>query len=168
MLAINGSIEAARAGEFGKGFVVVSTDIRNLARESAENADRIKDIVKAIQDQIVRVRGDLGAIADAAAAEGEKNKTIAANLDVIAKDMGVCSYGNKEILNGADEIVRVVKEVQTGVEQISTAAQELPAPRGEATGAAREQAKGAERAGRRNRGNRLAGRRTAGSKLDLR
>ena len=44
MLAVNGSVEAARAGEFGKGFAVVSTDIRNLARESAENADRIKDL----------------------------------------------------------------------------------------------------------------------------
>ncbi|MBE7199693.1 MAG: methyl-accepting chemotaxis protein, partial [Parafilimonas terrae] len=53
MLAVNGSIEAARAGEFGKGFMVVSTDIRNLARDSSENAERIKDLVKAIQDQIV-------------------------------------------------------------------------------------------------------------------
>ena len=51
MLAVNGSVEAARAGEFGKGFAVVSTDIRNLARDCAENADRIKDTVKAIQDR---------------------------------------------------------------------------------------------------------------------
>ena len=47
MLAVNGAIEAARAGEFGKGFVVVSTDIRNLAHDSSENAERIKDMVKA-------------------------------------------------------------------------------------------------------------------------
>ena len=144
MLAVNGSVEAARAGEFGKGFAVVSTDIRNLARDSAENAERIKDTVKAIQDQIVRVRGDLSNIADAAAIEGEKNKIIAANLVTIANDVTIVLEGNKEIVNGTDDIVRVVKEVQTGVEQVSAAAQEATRAAGEASGAAREQAKGAE------------------------
>ena len=33
MLAVSGSVEAARAGDLGKGFAVVSKDIRNLARE---------------------------------------------------------------------------------------------------------------------------------------
>ena len=45
MLAVNGSVEAARAGDFGKGFAVVSKDIRSLARDSGENAGRIKDTV---------------------------------------------------------------------------------------------------------------------------
>ena len=74
MLAVNGSVEAARAGEFGKGFAVVSTDIRNLARDSAENADRIKDIVKAIQDQIVNVRDDLQEIVESADPRGGKEQ----------------------------------------------------------------------------------------------
>ena len=33
MLAVSGSVEAARAGDLGKGFAVVSKDIRNLARD---------------------------------------------------------------------------------------------------------------------------------------
>ena len=36
MLAVSGSVEAARAGDFGKGFAVVSKDIRSLARDSGE------------------------------------------------------------------------------------------------------------------------------------
>ncbi len=142
MLAVNGSVEAARAGEFGKGFAVVSTDIRNLARESAENADRIKDTVKAIQDQIVTVRGDLAEIAEAATIEVEKNKQIAGNLEGVAKDMVVVLAGNKEILAGSEEILRVTKEVQTGVEQVAAAAQEAGRASSEATDAAKEQAKG--------------------------
>ena len=49
MLAVSGSVEAARAGDFGKGFAVVSKNIRNLARDCGENAGRVKDIVRAIQ-----------------------------------------------------------------------------------------------------------------------
>ncbi len=144
MLAVNGSVEAARAGEFGKGFAVVSTDIRNLARDSAENADRIKDTVKAIQDQIGQVRRDLEDIGNAAAAEVEKNKVISTDLEAAAKDVLVVLKGNKEILEGADEILRMDKEVQTGVEQIAAAAQQTTRATGEAGVAAKQQSKGAE------------------------
>ncbi|SEH25608.1 methyl-accepting chemotaxis protein [Magnetospirillum fulvum] len=144
MLAVNGSVEAARAGEFGKGFAVVSTDIRNLARDSAENADRIKDTVKAIQDQIGAVRRDLEDIAAAATLEVEKNKAIAADLDITARDIEMVLAGNRGILDGAEDIVRVVKEVQTGIEQIAAAAQQTTRATTEASSAAREQSKGAE------------------------
>jgi methyl-accepting chemotaxis protein len=44
MLAVNGNVEAARAGEYGRGFSVVAGDIRSLANESSESADKIKDL----------------------------------------------------------------------------------------------------------------------------
>ncbi|MHC2103725.1 methyl-accepting chemotaxis protein [Methylobacterium sp. CM6246] len=144
MLAVNGSVEAARAGEFGKGFAVVSTDIRNLARDSAENAERIKDTVKAIQDTIVFVRGDIQEIADGAASEVEKSGAISRNFDTVIKDMAEVLGGNREILSGADGITRMVREVQTAIEQVAAAAQQAARTSAEAGIAASEQGKGAE------------------------
>jgi methyl-accepting chemotaxis protein len=144
MLAINGSIEAARAGEFGKGFMVVSTDIRNLARESAENADRIKDVVKATQDQIVAVRRDLEQIAAAAEIEVQKNKAITSNLATVEQDMAIVLTGNEEILKGADIILTAVQEAQKATQQIAVAADLASKSATEAASAAKQQSRGAE------------------------
>jgi methyl-accepting chemotaxis protein len=144
MLAINGSIEAARAGEFGKGFMVVSTDIRNLARESAENADRIKDVVKATQDQIVAVRRDLEQIAAAAEVEVQKNKSITINLAKVEQEMGLVLGANEQIVSGAAEILTAVQEAQKGTQQIAVAADQASQGAGEAATAAKEQSRGAE------------------------
>jgi methyl-accepting chemotaxis protein len=52
MLAISGSIEAARVGDFGKGFAVVSADIRTLAQDSDTNIEKINDIVDIMNNEI--------------------------------------------------------------------------------------------------------------------
>ena len=46
LLSLNASIEAARAGEMGKGFAVVAEEIRGLADQSKESADKIRGIVE--------------------------------------------------------------------------------------------------------------------------
>ncbi|MQY52578.1 methyl-accepting chemotaxis protein [Rhodocyclus tenuis] len=144
MLAVNGSIEAARAGEFGKGFVVVATDIRNLAHDSAENADRIKDLVKAVQDQIGTVGRDLDEIMNAASREVETAKTVTAGLVTIENDIAVVDSGAREILTASEEIAAAVTQVKTGIEQISAAAQEADKAATEASAAAKQQSQGAE------------------------
>lgn len=44
LLALNASIEAARAGEAGKGFAVVAEEIRNLADNSRQAVDKIRQV----------------------------------------------------------------------------------------------------------------------------
>ena len=144
MLAVNGAIEAARAGEFGKGFVVVATDIRNLAHDSSENADRIKDLVKAVQDQIGVVGRDLDEIVASAVTEVEKAKTTTADLVSIETDIQVVEKGTQEILSASEEIAAALGQVKKGIEQISAAATEADKAATEASTAAQQQAKGAE------------------------
>jgi methyl-accepting chemotaxis protein len=144
MLAVNGSIEAARAGEYGKGFVVVATDIRNLAHDSAENADRIKDLVKSVQDQIGVVARDLGEIMASAAAEAEKAKSITNSLVSIETNIQSVDDGAREISAAANEIGVAVSQVKTGIDQISAAAEEAEKSVTEAATAAKQQSKGAE------------------------
>ena len=144
ILAVNGSIEAARAGEFGKGFVVVATDIRNLAHDSAENADRIKDLVKAVQDQIGVVGRDLEEIISAALAEAQKATVITRNLDSMAGDIASVEVGSSDILKSAEEISASITQVKSGIDQISAAAQEAEHAAQEAAAAAKQQSQGAE------------------------
>jgi len=142
MLAINGSIEAARAGEFGRGFSVVAGDIRALANESAENADKIKDLVRAIQNQIQRVSADTDASSKASFAEVEKSKKTTINLNIIEENIVKILEGTHEIQAGAEESQVALEQATKGVDQISTAAQEASSGAEQAATAASQQSKG--------------------------
>ena len=144
MLAVNGAIEAARAGEYGKGFAVVATDIRNLAQDAAENAETIKDLVKAIQDQIALVVRDMDEIGKTALAEVEKAKGTTQKLEQVEGDMATVLDGNKGIGEIGVKLEAMVAETQKGIEQIGTAAEQASKLVLEAQTAAQEQSKGAE------------------------
>jgi methyl-accepting chemotaxis protein len=143
MLAVTGAVEAARAGEYGKGFAVVSTDIQNLANDAAENAEQIKDQVKAIQDQLATVRIDLGQISDNSLQEAERAKKSTSVLVVIEGDMAEVLKGNEAILQAATEIAAASGQARKGIDQIATAAQEAEKAAIQASTAAKQQSQGA-------------------------
>jgi len=144
MLATNGSIEAARAGEYGKGFVVVSTDIRNLATESQQNADRIKEVVKAVQDQIATVRSDLQEISETAKSEVDKAAFVTEALGACATEMAGVLERNRETRKEAGEIVTALGLAKQAIEQISAAAEQANKASVESGSAAEEQSRGAQ------------------------
>ncbi|HEU5046639.1 MAG TPA: methyl-accepting chemotaxis protein [Rickettsiales bacterium] len=52
LLALNATIEAARAGDSGRGFAVVAAEVKNLAKQAAQNSKELRiDVIKEIQTQ---------------------------------------------------------------------------------------------------------------------
>jgi methyl-accepting chemotaxis protein len=144
MLAVTGAVEAARTGESGRGFAVVSADIRVLSRDSAENADRIKQSVRLAQAQIAAVRRTLEDIASAAQTELGRQAGLEARLDAASAGMDAIKAGSADILSGAQEVVAALGQVLAGTQQIAAAAEESSGAAAEAATAARQQASGAE------------------------
>lgn len=142
MLAVNGSIEAARAGEFGRGFSVVAVDIRALANESAENTDKIKDLVRGIQNQIQRVSSDTELSSKMSFSEVEKAKKSAHNLNIIEENLIKILSGSKDIQKASDESLVALEQAKKGVDQIAIAAEQARSGAQQASNAASEQSKG--------------------------
>jgi methyl-accepting chemotaxis protein len=141
MLAVNGFIEAATAGEHGRGFSVVAGDIRNLATESAENADKIKDLVRDIQMQMGKVVTEMAQSEAAsrksnegAALAAQKNALVTKELEDIAKNRVVYLKSIDESKTAIAEDVREAKRV---MEVIGSAQQQID----QAARVAQEQAK---------------------------
>ena len=144
MLAVSGNVEAARSGEYGRGFSVVAGDIRSLANESSENADRIKDLVKNVQAQIAKVAADIEMAGSKGRAEVDRAKASTANLEKITRDSDVVVSDIREIGKAAVEAAAGLAQAGTASQQIATAAEETSRASTEAAGAAEQALKAAQ------------------------
>ena len=144
MLAVSGAVEAARSGETGRGFALVSNDIRSLAREAAESVERIKDTVRGILDQIALLRRDLEQIIAAGEIEVQSNIAVVKTLQDMTGEIDALGNANKVIQQGAEAILAAAGETAAAARQIATAAEEASSASRQAATASAQQAQGAD------------------------
>lgn len=144
MLAVSGAVEAARAGDSGRGFTVVSKNIRGLAREASESADQAKDTTRGIMEQISSVRRNLEQIVDMTVAEVEKNRATTTSWIKIDAEVALLAEANGAIEKGADAILAAVTQIVAAARQIAAAAEEASTASKQAVLASTEQARSAE------------------------
>ena len=125
LLALNAAIEAARAGEHGRGFAVVADEVRKLAEQSQQTAEKIQSLT-------AKVTGSVGDLSDGAFAllkfiEDNVNKdyelinkTAVQYRDDADYLRGFASKSNKS----SQELADSIQAINQAMEEITKATQE--------------------------------------------
>ena len=118
LLALNATIEAARAGEAGKGFAVVANEIKELAKQTAEATQDIRQKIEGIQGSTDRSVTEISQIEKVITDINEIVATIATAVEEQATS-------TRDIANNVNQAASGIQDVNTNVAQMATVSTDI-------------------------------------------
>ncbi|WP_308918223.1 methyl-accepting chemotaxis protein [Jannaschia sp. LMIT008] len=127
LLALNAGVEAARAGPAGRGFAIVASEVRALARKVAEAAQQIGTLVHTSSERIEDGVGRVGRTGDTLETLGRQVRRIGAQVQEISDAAQAQSSGAAEMSLSMSQIDQATQENAAMFEETTAANQSLKA-----------------------------------------
>ena len=132
LLALNATIEAARAGEAGKGFAVVAGEIKNLAAQTAQATETIREKIEGIQKSTRETVHEVGNISEVISSVDNIVNEIARAIEdqsrtatEVAGNIEQASIGISEVNENVAQSSQVASEIARDIARVDSIASEM-------------------------------------------
>ena len=120
LLALNATIEAARAGQAGKGFAIVAGEVKNLAQQTAQATEDIRNQITSIRSVMEEITESM-ASTGATVAKGQAAITdVGAKMESVVQAMAAVSERINETASAATEQTAAMEEISRTIHEIAS------------------------------------------------